>query len=210
MVALLNESAAQTRVQPAFQIDNWYGTKTPKYVYLNGTRLVPNVGLRGGLGVYAGNGARLQPVLQVNKVLTGADQTLFVDDNDSSGFMGEAARMKSLTIVRHGQRQDRHQELRRHRLRSATSGQWYLELDLNGWTTPHGQPVTDTGFGEFNVLEGRRHQSQRGRLLRHPAGGPRRRGGPQPGPHEVRRCRHQRDVCPRRRAMPARPISPIP
>ena len=63
VVALLNESAAATRVQPAFEIDNWYGTKTPKYVYLNGTRLVPNVDYRRGLGgVHRQRRLRLQPL----------------------------------------------------------------------------------------------------------------------------------------------------
>ena len=43
LVALINADTAKTRMQPAFQISNWFGPRTPKYVYLNGTRLTPNV-----------------------------------------------------------------------------------------------------------------------------------------------------------------------
>jgi hypothetical protein len=152
VVALLNESAAATRVQPAFQIDNWYGPKTPKYVYLNGTRLLPNVDFVSDSLVHPespsfGNNI----VLQVNKVLTGQSQTLFVDDNDSTGYLGEAGRMKSLTASATASDKVVVKNFADTVFGSATSGQWYLELDLNGWTTPTANRATDTGFGEFNV-----------------------------------------------------------
>ncbi|MDB5104420.1 MAG: hypothetical protein JWP91_2109 [Fibrobacteres bacterium] len=147
-VALLNDGAAQTRVQPAFLVDNWYGTKTPKFVYLNGTRLVPNVDYTSDSISLDINGSQL--VIQLNKVLTGADQTLFIDDDDSSGFMGEAEKMKTLTISATANDKIAIKNFADTVFGSASTRQWYLELDLNGWTTPTANPATN-GFGDFNV-----------------------------------------------------------
>ncbi|MDB5104230.1 MAG: filamentous hemagglutinin N-terminal protein, partial [Fibrobacteres bacterium] len=149
MVALINGSAAQTRVQPAFQIANWSGIKTPKFVYLNGIRLKPNTDfVTDSVGNQA-FGATL--VLQLNKVLTGADQTLFVDDDDSTGFMGEAAQMKTLTITATANDKIAIQNFSSTTFGAATSGQWYMELDLNGWITPTSTAGSQAGFGEVNV-----------------------------------------------------------
>ncbi|MEO6098391.1 MAG: DUF2341 domain-containing protein [Fibrobacteria bacterium] len=150
-VALLNESAAQTRVQPAFQIDNWYGPRNPKYVYLNGARLTPNVDFVAdtvGFWTIPSSGTSL--LLQMNRMLTGSSQTLFVDDDDSSGYMGEASKMKSLAMTTTSGDKIAIKNFSDTVFGSATSGQWYLELDLDGWASPTAVRVTDTGFGEFN------------------------------------------------------------
>jgi hypothetical protein len=100
IVALINVDTAKTRMQPAFYITNWFGPRTPKFVYLNGIRLTPNVDfVSDSLYGYV-NGSLYGNflVLQLNKVITGANQTLFIDDDDSSGFMGSATAMKTLTI----------------------------------------------------------------------------------------------------------------
>ncbi len=149
VVALVNGGAAQTRIQPAFQITNWSGAKTPKYVYLNGTRLTPLTDYVVDSVGNATYGAYL--VLQLNKVLTGADQTLFLDDDDSSGFMGDASRMKSLTMSAVASDKFVIKNFSDTVFGGQTSGQWYLELDLNGWITNTRSAAVDTGFGEFNV-----------------------------------------------------------
>ncbi|HLP42723.1 MAG TPA: LamG-like jellyroll fold domain-containing protein, partial [Fibrobacteria bacterium] len=153
VVAQLNESTAQTRMQPAFRIDNWFGPKTPKYVFLNGTRLMPNVDFVSDSARDQGGTWDFGPYLylQLNKTLTGASQTLFVDDDDSSGYLGEAAKMKSLTVSATANDKIAIQNFSGSTFGSATSGQWYMELDLNGWTTPTRTTLTDTGFGEINV-----------------------------------------------------------
>jgi hypothetical protein len=148
VVALLNESAAATRVQPAFQIDNWYGSKAPKYVFLNGGQLKPNVDYvvdSVANGIY---GSYL--VMQLNKTLTGSSQTLFIDDDDSTGSLGVAAAMKALTVSVASGDKITIKNFSDTVFGSATSKQWYLELDLNGWTAGATARVTDTGFGEFN------------------------------------------------------------
>ncbi|HKP97339.1 MAG TPA: DUF2341 domain-containing protein [Fibrobacteria bacterium] len=152
VVAVLNGTTAQTRVQPAFKIDNWFAPKTPKHVYLNGVRLVPNVDFVADSVPNASSTWDFGPslVLQLNKVLTGSTQTLFIDDNDSSGYLGTAGKMKSLTLSAVANDKLIVKNFADTVFGSATSGQWYTELDLNGWTTPTASRVTDTGFGEFN------------------------------------------------------------
>ncbi|MDB5047740.1 MAG: Fibronectin type domain protein [Fibrobacteres bacterium] len=151
IVALLNGGAAQTRVQPAFKIDNWYGPNVPKYVYLNGVRLIPNTDfVVDSVGTsYAGS----YLVLQLNKVLTGADQTLFIDDDDSTGFLGAAGQMKALTVSSVAGDKLVIQNFSDTVFGASTSGQWHLELDLNGWAPGNwtASRIVDTGFGEFNV-----------------------------------------------------------
>lgn len=153
VVALLNDTIAQTRMQPSFRIDNWFGPKTPKYVYLNGTRLIPNVDFVSDSARDQGGTWDFGPYLylQVNKTLTGSSQTLFVDDDDSSGYLGEAAKMKSLTVAATANDKIAIQNFSGSTFGSASSGQWYMELDLNGWTTSTRTTLTDTGFGEINV-----------------------------------------------------------
>ena len=58
--------------------------------------------------------------------------------------------MKSLTIAATASDKIAIQNFSGSTFGSATSGQWALELDLNGWTTPTANRFTDTGFGEFN------------------------------------------------------------
>lgn len=150
-VALINADTGKTRMQPAFHISNWFGPRTPNYVYLNGTRLTPNVDFVsdsiGSYAQYAGNSL----VLQLNKVLTGANQTLFIDDDDSTGFMGTATAMKALTITSTASDRIRIRNFTDTVFGGAASGQWYMELGLKGWTTPTGTPSTtlDSGFGEI-------------------------------------------------------------
>jgi hypothetical protein len=136
-------------MQPSFQITNWFGPKTPKYVYLNGTRLSPLTDFMVdsiGNAIY---GAYL--VLQINKIITGSDQTLFVDDDDSSGYMGTAGAMKKLTITATANDKIAIKNFADTLFGGPASGQWYLELDLNGWTTNTASRLVDTGFGGFNV-----------------------------------------------------------
>ena len=90
-------------------------------------------------------------ILQLNKTLTGADQTLFVDDDDSTGFMGTASQMKSLTMSAVAGDKLIIKNFSDTVFSGATSGQWYTELDLNGWTTNTLARQVDTGFGGFNV-----------------------------------------------------------
>lgn len=152
VVALINPDTAKTRLQPAFTIANWYGPRTPKFVYLNGVRLTPNVDfvsdtVTNSAAVYSGSFL----ALQVNKVITGAAQTLFIDDDDSSGFLGTASAMKALTISSTAGDKITIKNFSDTVFGGATSGQWYMELDLNGWATPTRTTLTDTGFGEINV-----------------------------------------------------------
>ena len=149
IVALINGNAPQTRIQPVFQISNWSGPKTPKYVYLNGTRLKPNSDFAVDSVGNAIYGAYL--VLQLNKTLTAADQTLFIDDDDSTGYMGDGSKMKSLTMAATANDKLVIKNFSDTVFSGASSGQWYLELDLNGWTSWNSARVVDTGFGEFNV-----------------------------------------------------------
>jgi hypothetical protein len=156
MAALVNGGAAQTRVQPAFQIDNWFGPATPKFVYLNGARLSPNTDFSSGLlaasSAEAGGpdyGNKL--ILQLNRNLAGADQLLFVDDDDSTGYMGSASAMKGLTISATANDRIAIKNFADTVFGGPTSGQWYLELDLNGWTTNTASRVVDSGFGGVNV-----------------------------------------------------------
>ncbi|MBW8886871.1 MAG: DUF2341 domain-containing protein [Fibrobacteres bacterium] len=148
VVALINGGAAQTRVQPAFYISNWFGPRDPKYVFLNGTKLKTNVDyvVDSISTAYSGN----YLTLQLNKILTGADQTLFIDDDDSTGFMGTATAMKSLTITSTSGK-IAIKNFTDTVFSGASSGQWYMELGLKGWTTPTGTPSTtlDSGFGEI-------------------------------------------------------------
>jgi hypothetical protein len=149
VVALINGGAAQTRVQPAFYISNWFGPRNPKYVFLNGTKLAPNVDYVVDSVTYSPYGSFL--TLQLNKILTGADQVLFIDDDDSTGFMGTATAMKSLTITATAGDKIAIKNFSDTVFGTAASGQWYMELDLNGWTTPTRATLADTGFGEINV-----------------------------------------------------------
>jgi hypothetical protein len=149
VVALINEGAAQTRVQPAFQIANWFGPKTPKFVYLDGVRLKPNTDFSVDSVGNPEFGAYL--VLQLNSILTGESQTLFIDDDDSTGYLGEAAKMKQLTISATANDKLTFQNFTGSTFGSASSGQWYTEIDLNGWTTWNTMATVDQGFGEFNV-----------------------------------------------------------
>jgi hypothetical protein len=153
LVALINGDTAKTRMQPAFYISNWYGPRTPKYVYLNGTRLTPNVDFVSdsinGSAFGSLNGNFL--AMQLNKVLTGANQTLFIDDDDSTGFMGAASAMKTLTISSVASDKITVKNFSDTVFGGSASGQWYMELDLNGWATPTRTTLTDTGFGEINV-----------------------------------------------------------
>ena len=149
MVALINGNAAQTRLQPSFGITNWSASTAPKYVYLNGVRLKPNVDF---VADTITSGSEL--VLQLNKALTTADQTLFVDDDDSTGYMGTAAKMMSLTMQGYSNDKITIKNFSNTVFSGASSGQWYTELDLNGWPdlTSYGTTrVIDSGFGGFNV-----------------------------------------------------------
>ncbi|MEO7423775.1 MAG: DUF2341 domain-containing protein [Fibrobacteria bacterium] len=148
MVALINGSAAQTRVQPAFQVGNWSTGRTPKFVYLNGIRLKPNTDFVCDTTYNPLISSTL--VLQLNKTLTGADQTLFIDDDDSSGYMGAAGLMKTLSITATAGDKIAIKNFADTVFGAATSGQWYTELDLNGGTAWSTDRVTDTGFGEIN------------------------------------------------------------
>jgi hypothetical protein len=149
VVALINGGAAATRTQPAFQIANWYGPKTPKYVYLNGVRLMPNTDFVVDSVGNALYGAYL--VLQLNKILRDSDQTLFVDDDDSTGYMGDASRMKTLSITATASDKIAIKNFQDTVFGSATSRQWYMELDLKGWSTPTVTTGSTKGFGEINV-----------------------------------------------------------
>jgi hypothetical protein len=148
VVALINSGTAQTRVQPAFYISNWFGPRNPKYVFLNGTKLAPNVDYVVDSVTYSPYGSYL--TLQLNKIITGADQTLFIDDDDSTGFMGTATAMKSLTITATSGK-IAIKNFSDTVFSGSTSGQWYMELGLKGWTTPTATPsaTLDSGFGEI-------------------------------------------------------------
>ncbi len=96
IVAVLNEAKAQTRFQPKFVIDNWYGPQTPVYVYVDGVRQKPitdfiSATVNDNLGGY-----HLE--MQFNKNWTNQNVDLFIDDNDSTGYLGTSAKMKSLTM----------------------------------------------------------------------------------------------------------------
>jgi hypothetical protein len=149
VIALLNGGAAAPRIQPSFQIGNWFSGRTPKYVYLNGTRLKPNTdySVDSVNTLYFGS----YLVMQLNKTLTGADQTLFIDDDDSTGFMGSATAMKGLTITATANDKIAIKNFADTVFGGASSGQWYLELDLNGWTSNTSVRVVDSGFGGLNV-----------------------------------------------------------
>jgi hypothetical protein len=58
--------------------------------------------------------------------------------------------MKSLTIAATANDKIAIQNFSGTTFGSATSGQWAVELDLNGWTTPTVNAMNDIGFGEFN------------------------------------------------------------
>ncbi len=155
IVATINSGAACLRAQPAFQIDNWFGPATPKFVYLNGVRLNPNTDFSSSLVAAKGTDASgaffgSHMLLQLNENLTGADQTLFIDDDDSTGYLGTGGQMKSLAITATANDKMTIQNFSGSTFGSASSGQWYLELDLNGWATPTASPATN-GYGEFNV-----------------------------------------------------------
>ncbi len=154
LIALINGGAAAARVQPSFQIDNWYGPAEPKYVYLNGTRLSPKTDYMSSLvnaftyeGVSAGN----HLMIQLNKNLTDADQTLFIDDDDSTGYMGTASAMKALAITTTANDKITVKNFADTVFGGQSAGQWYMEFDLNGWTPAVTPRLTDTGFGSANV-----------------------------------------------------------
>jgi hypothetical protein len=149
VVALINGGAAQTRVQPAFYISNWFGPRNPRYVFLNGTKLAPNTDYVVDSVNYPVFGSYL--TLQLNKILTDADQTLFIDDDDSTGFMGNATAMKSLTISATASDKIVVKNFSDTVFGSASSGQWYMELGLKGWLTPTGTPSYDSSFGEIKT-----------------------------------------------------------
>jgi hypothetical protein len=151
LVALINGAGAQTRVQPAFQIDNWSGPATPKFVYLNGERLTPNTDFCSGIVSVGAVNEGFRLLIQLNRNLTGADQTLFIDDDDSSGYMGTAGLMKTLAVSVTSGDKITFQNFSGSTFGSATSGQWYTEVDLNGWLTYATMATVDQGFGEFNV-----------------------------------------------------------
>jgi len=148
VVALINGGAAQTRVQPAFYISNWFGPRNPKYVFLNGSKLTPNVDYVVDSVTYSPYGSYL--TLQLNKILTGADQTLFIDDDDSTGFMGTATAMRALTVSSAANKITI-KNFSDTVFGSAASGQWYMELGLKGWTTPTATATADSSFGEIHV-----------------------------------------------------------
>jgi hypothetical protein len=150
VVALINGGAAQTRVQPAFYISNWFGPRNPRYVFLNGTKLTPNTDYVVDSVNYPTFGSYL--TLQLNKILTDADQTLFIDDDDSTGFMGSATAMKSLTISATASDKIVIKNFSDTVFGAASSGQWYMELGLKGWTTPTGTPSYDSSFGEIKTF----------------------------------------------------------
>ncbi len=151
VVALINGGAAQTRVQPAFFISNWFGPRNPKYVFLNGSKLTPNVDYVVDSVSHAPFGSYL--TFQLNKILTGADQTLFIDDDDSTGFMGTASAMKSLTITATASDKIVVKNFSDTVFGGAASGQWYMELGLKGWTDPLATAsiTKDSSFGEIKA-----------------------------------------------------------
>lgn len=149
IVAVLNDSLSTTRIQPALRIDNWYGDSLPRYVYVDGTRMTAGTDYlvarsEGALGSY-----RLE--LQFNKTFTGNDIDLLVDDDDSTGFLGASSAMPTLSTTVTANDKIAFQNFSGTTFGTASSGQWYLELDLNGWTTPTRTTGADTGFGSFNA-----------------------------------------------------------
>gem|GEM_PF-2090209 len=151
VVAALNPDAAATRMQPAFLIDNWYAGKTPKYVYLDGTRLKPNVDFVSDTVAvpFLGFGSRL--CIQMNKAITSQSANLFIDDDDSSGYLGATALMPKLTVTTTTGSKIAIKNFSDTTFGAINSRQWYLEIGLSGGTSWGSANATTTGFGGFNV-----------------------------------------------------------
>lgn len=151
VVAVLNSAGAATRFQPVFIIDNWYASATPKYVYVDGTRLKPNVDYSSDLQSLdlLGMGGRL--CIQINKAVTSQNANLFIDDDDSSGYQGVSSQSPKLAMSSVSGDYIAIQNFTGSTFGTISSKQWYLELDLNGGTSWGSADATSKGYGNINV-----------------------------------------------------------
>ncbi len=133
---VLNDSAPQVHVQPMFYIDNWFAGRTPNYVYLNGTRLRPLVDFVSDTILQAVSSFGSKLVLQLNKTITTSQANLFIDDDDSTGYLGASSLMPALVTTYDAA--DHWLKVRNFPdtvFGAAGSNQWELIIDLNGSTT---------------------------------------------------------------------------
>ena len=104
LVLTMNTQDAHTRFQPAFEIDNWYGGAVPRYVYVDGVQMRPFIDFISVLepkivGVI-NMGNKLE--IQFNKTFTQKNVDIFIDNDDSTGFMGSSSLMPTLTMTTSG------------------------------------------------------------------------------------------------------------
>ncbi len=146
VIALMNPTTGATRFQPILQVDNWYGGAIPKYVYVDGVQMRPFIDYVSVLepklvnNINMGNSLELQ----FNKTFTEKNVDIFIDNDDSTGFLGASALMPTLEISSTAGDEISIQNFSGSVFGEEDDNQWQLVVDLNA------SSATTTGDGGIN------------------------------------------------------------